>query len=105
MILKLLWTKEKFLRRVSAAVFCLIPALLLTGCKEREELAAYRADMEQFYENVKSFDSSINALDPQSETAVEELLALLDSMAQSFSWRFPRTSPVWSSSLTRPGNI
>ena len=86
MILKLLWTKEKFLRRVSAAVFCLIPALLLTGCKEREELAAYRADMEQFYENVKSFDSSINALDTQSETAVAELLALLDSMAQSFSW-------------------
>lgn len=86
MTLKFLWTKEKFPHRASAAVFCLFLALLLTGCAEKEELAAYRTDMEQFYESMKSFDSSINAIDPESETAVEQLLALLDSMAQSFSW-------------------
>lgn len=65
---------------------CLFSTFLLTGCKEKEELAAYRTDMERFYENVKSYDSSINAIDPESETAVAELLALLDSMAQTFSW-------------------
>ena len=31
------------------------------------------------------FDSSINAIDPESDTAVSELLSLLDSMDKSFS--------------------
>ena len=41
--------------------------------------------MNQFFENIRIFDSSINAIDPNSETATTELLSLLDSMNTSFS--------------------
>lgn len=61
-----------------------LPVWLLTGCGEDAELENYKANMNQFFENVRIFDSSINAIDPQSETSVADLLALLDSMDTSF---------------------
>lgn len=57
----------------------------LTGCGKDAELENYKANMNQFFENIKIFDSSINALDPNSETVTTDLLALLDSMNTSFS--------------------
>lgn len=59
--------------------------LTLTGCGTDTEIEKYKANMNQFFENIKIFDSSINAIDPNSETATTELLALLDSMNTSFS--------------------
>lgn len=59
--------------------------LFLTGCGSNTELDTYKANMNQFFENMKVYDSSINAIDPESETAVTDLLALLDSMDTSFS--------------------
>lgn len=63
----------------------LICALTLTGCGSNPELTSYKANMEQFFENVKVYDQSINAIDPESETAATDLLALLDSMDKSFA--------------------
>lgn len=63
--------------------FCFL--FLLTGCGNKEELENYKANMNQFFENVKIFDSSINSIDPESDTAVSELLSLLDSMDKSFA--------------------
>ena len=40
--------------------------------------------MNQFFENVRIFDSSINAIDPNDENAPAALLSLLDSMNTSF---------------------
>ncbi len=60
--------------------------LFLTGCGSKDtELENYKANMNQFFENVKIFDSSMNALDPDSETVTTDLLALLDSMDTSFA--------------------
>lgn len=58
--------------------------LLITGCGKDAEIETYKANMNQFFENVRIYDSSINAIDPDSETAVADLLALLDSMNISF---------------------
>ena len=65
--------------------FCFLLILLLAGTvagcgKKDAELENYRMNMNQFFENVRIFDSSINAIDPNSETAVNDLLSLLDSM-------------------------
>lgn len=68
--------------KMTAIFFFLI---IMTGCKKNTELENYKANMTQFFENIKIFDSSINAIDPNSETAVSELLALLDSMDTSFA--------------------
>ena len=62
-----------------------IMLLVLTGCGNKEELENYKANMNQFFENIKVFDSSINAIDPESDTAVSELLSYLDSMDKSFA--------------------
>lgn len=59
-------------------------AFFLTGCGKDAELENYKANMNQFFENIRVIDSSINALDPNSETAVSDLLSLLDSMNTSF---------------------
>lgn len=74
--------KAGILLKMTAIFFLLI---IMTGCKKNTELENYKANMTQFFENVKIFDSSINAIDPNSETAVPELLALLDSMDTSFA--------------------
>lgn len=66
----------------------LLPAvilLILTGCGKNEELEIYKANMDQFFENIRIIDSSINAIDPNSETSTAELLSLLDSMDTSFA--------------------
>lgn len=58
----------------------------LTGCGRKDaKIENYKANMNQFFENIKIFDASINAIDPNSETATTELLSLLDSMNTSFS--------------------
>lgn len=56
----------------------------LTGCGKNAELENYKANMNQFFENIRIIDSSINSIDPNSETAVTDLLALLDTMNTSF---------------------
>ncbi|MDE6204275.1 MAG: hypothetical protein K2G19_12465, partial [Lachnospiraceae bacterium] len=71
-------------------LFCFLLFLLLsgnvTGCGKKDaELKNYKMNMNQFFENVRIFDASINAIDPNSETAVSDLLSLLDSMNTSFS--------------------
>lgn len=74
-------------RKISMIIsaFLISVSILLSGCGENEELTYYKTNMNQFFENVEFFDSSINAIDPESETAPQELLSLLDSMDKSFS--------------------
>lgn len=65
--------------------FCMMFACMLTGCGKNNELEYYKANMNQFFENIRIFDSSINAIqNPESDQAVEELLSLLDAMDTSF---------------------
>lgn len=74
--------RVKFLHAGTLFIVCL--SLLLSGCGKNEELEAYKSNMNQFFENVRFFDSSINAIDPEADNAVSELLSLLDSMDKSF---------------------
>ncbi len=71
----------------------LICTFLLTGCKSDPELDTYKANMNQFFENIKTFDASINAIDPDSETAVTDLLAILDTMNTNFEQMASLTVP------------
>lgn len=75
----------KFYKMLITVVCMSCLMMLFTGCGENEELNAYKVNMNQFFENVRIYDSSINSIDPESETAVAELLALLDSMEHTFS--------------------
>lgn len=60
--------------------------LFLTGCNKQDPvLENYKANMNQFFENIRVFDSSIDAIDPESDTAAAQLLSLLDAMDTSFA--------------------
>lgn len=62
----------------------LVSLLLITGCGKDPGLENYKANMNQFFENIEIYNSSINAIDPNSETATSDLLTLLDSMNTTF---------------------
>ncbi len=85
----------KLLHKIKSAFICcvLTCSFCLTGCGNDAELDAYKANMNQFFKNIETFDSAINSIDPESETAVSDLLSLLDSMDTSFQQMASLTVP------------
>lgn len=64
---------------------CFTFCLLLTGCNKSDpQIETYKSNMNQFFENIKTFDSAINSIDPESENAVNDLLYILDTMNTNF---------------------
>ncbi len=59
--------------------------LALSGCasKQDQELAVYKANMEQFFSNVRTINDAINALDLTAEDAGDKLLSYLDALDRS----------------------
>ena len=84
--------KNKTLRLLVSLLFVLC---FLSGCKSArvKELEEYRLNMSRFFENVSSYDQAINAIDPKSAGASEELLRNLDGLNGEFaamaSWPVP----------------
>ena len=76
----------RFLNRTICYVVLCFLLLFLTGCNKKDPvLENYKANMNQFFENIRVFDSSIDAIDPNSDTAASQLLSLLDAMDTSFA--------------------
>lgn len=76
--------KNGFFRPISLCVIVLT-ILLLSGCgtsQKLEELQNYRSEMDGFCSSVSSLQSQIDAIEPDSENAQEELLSLLDQLAE-----------------------
>ena len=84
LILKNLFTRKQysFIQKILPFI---LAAVMLSGCGKNPEIENYKANMNQFFENIKTYDSAINGIDPNSETAVSDLLTLLDSMDNSFA--------------------
>jgi hypothetical protein len=61
--------------------------MIMTGCgkKTDPELEAYKESMTSFYSKLSSYDSQINSIDPESESAKYDLLEVLDEMNNSYS--------------------
>lgn len=64
-------------------IICL---LLLNGCGNsgNQQLDAFHDDMDNFYDSLSTTVSVLESIDPQSDSAVEEMLAQLDSMTVLF---------------------
>ncbi len=64
----------------------LLMGIVIVGCgKEHdEELEAYKASMTSFYDKLAYYNSSINAIDPDSESSKQELLGYLDEMNDTY---------------------
>ena len=57
-----------------------------TGCGADQKLSNYEANMTLFKDNIIGISETMDAIDPQSETAVTELLSCLDSMNEEFQF-------------------
>ncbi len=57
---------------------------MLTACGKDPELEQFMTDVDSFCTNVSNIDTQINSLDTESETAVEEMLALLEGLNTEF---------------------
>jgi len=70
-------------------VLCLSFSMMfsfLTGCGEKEDsdLASYKESMSVFYDKLSEYNNSINNINPDSESAKEELLGYLDEMNETY---------------------
>ena len=77
-------SKNGFFRPISLCII-LLTILLLSGCgtsQKLEELQNYRSEMDDFCSSVSSLQAQIDAIDPDSGNAQQELLSLLDQLAE-----------------------
>lgn len=59
--------------------------LFLTGCGSgNQQLDTFHDDMDDFYDSLSTTVGALESIDPQSDTAVEEMLTQLDSMTVLF---------------------
>ena len=67
-------------------IIAFVLAVFMTGCGSRnsEELEAYKVSMNEFYDKLAYYNSSINDIDPNSENAKYELLGYLDEMNEAY---------------------
>ncbi len=55
----------------------------LTACGT-EDLTVYKSEMDSFIKEITKVDTEMNKIDPDSDTAVKEMLECLDAMDKSF---------------------
>lgn len=59
---------------------------LITGCDKDKKLSAFEENMTTFKDNITGISETMDAIDPQSENAVFELISCLDSMNEEFQF-------------------
>lgn len=73
--------KKKLLTLLLASCF----ALSITGCGEDKDLAKYKDQMDAFFAEVEIIHTKMNTIDPESETALDELFECLDDLDTQFT--------------------
>lgn len=58
--------------------------LLLAGCGEDKEITGFKSEIDAFCTEIAEIDKNINQIDPQSETARQDLLDYLDQADDAF---------------------
>ena len=71
----------------------LLCVIFASGCGTDKELSEFETDMTTFKDHVTDISETMNAIDPVSETAVEELLTCLDDMNGEFQFLGEMTVP------------
>lgn len=66
---------------------------IFSGCGTDKELEEYKSNMETFYSDIYEYDTIINSIDVNSDTAVLELLSALDGLEERFTWMASLTIP------------
>lgn len=81
--------KKKSRLKITNVVFCMTTFMVLTllqgcGSKGDSELLVYKEQMTEFYDKLGEYNNSINGIDPNSESAKQDLLGYLDEVNTTF---------------------
>ncbi len=82
-------------RIITTTVAFAMMAFIFCGCGKKAdmELSGYRDSMNEFYNKLTYYDSSINGIDPDSEDAKAQLLGYLDEMNDAYKSMAALTIP------------
>lgn len=58
--------------------------LLLSGCGNNQDLDVFHDEMDDFYDSLSAAVNVLENIDPDSESAVEDMLSQLDTMSSLF---------------------
>ena len=72
------------LKRFTYLVVIIINIALLAGCGEKEELTVFKEEMNQFYAEVSSIESTMEAINEEDVDAVDAMLEQLEQMSLAF---------------------
>ena len=93
LITSLIWENMKKvmvcndIKRIAMGICTAILSVsVLAGCgkKTSSELDAYKESMTEFYDKLTYYNGAINGIDPESESAKDQLLLFLDDMNDSY---------------------
>ncbi len=81
-----MYLKSKCFKHINLIITTALLTASIVGCgkKTSPELEAYKESMTLFYDKLTEYDNSINAIDPDSDTAGDELLVVLDQMNETY---------------------
>ena len=73
------------IKKIGVPFLLIFSTFLFTGCGKDQSLEAYKENMTVFCNNIIAQNEIINAIDPASETATEDLLTSLDTIELEFT--------------------
>lgn len=71
-------------KRYTLTVSLIFSMMIFAGCGEKEELTVFKENMNDFYTEVSTIETSIASIDESSEEAVTTLLINLEQMSVQF---------------------
>lgn len=74
----------KSVKKARIFITLILPACLFCACGRDAGLDRFYSEMEEFTRKAEEDFSALNAVDPDSETAVEDMLAAMDELAVTF---------------------
>ena len=72
------------MKKILCILILCVSMLSLGACGKSEDIEFYRANMEQFFSNVKTIDEMINGINVNEEGYEDKLLDYLDKLNSSF---------------------
>lgn len=81
------------MRKLLTAACTFLCIILLVGCGENKELADYEKNIETFITALNEKDAEIDAIDPTTENAINDLLEKLETLQTTFEEFAAVTAP------------
>lgn len=93
-ILRFIYRRTVFLKKKLLTLllaFCFVVSV--AGCGKNIELDEYQKDMDKFFSEIEVIHVKMNSINPESETALDELFKCLDELDKQFKSMAALTVP------------